>query len=72
MTPGRAALLVAVAAALAVDLWAYSTFPVLRAVIARHHWIFYLYLSAGTGLAAAGATLAVARVASLLRQPTRS
>jgi hypothetical protein len=72
MTRGRIVVLVAVVAALLADGWAYATFPVLRAIVARHHWIFYLYLSVGTGLAAAGLALAVARVSSALRLPTRS
>ena len=69
MTAGRVALALALLTALVVDALAYSQLPQLRSILARHHWIFYLYLGAFAGLVVAGATLAVARLA---RHPTRS
>jgi hypothetical protein len=66
------ALGVGVAAALAVDAYAYATLPQMRSLIAREHWIFYGYLSAIVALATGGAALAVAWLAARLSWPTRS
>jgi hypothetical protein len=72
VTRARLALLIAIAAALAVDALVFASFPVLRAIISRQHWILYAYLSAIAGIAAGGATLLVAAVVGRARQPTRS
>ena len=68
----RWALLLALALALAVDAYVYWSFPQLRSLAGRQHWIFYAYLSAIVALAAAGVALGAAWLAARLSWPTRS
>ena len=69
MTEPRLAIAAGLVAAMAVDLGAYLTFGQFRVVFTRHHWILYLYLSAGTTIVVGSLAYAAARLWRKLASP---